>query len=102
MIEFDSFRECCRTGAGGIVIDCFIQPKASRNAVVTIHDRALKIALTAPPLDGKANAALIKFLSKKLRLPKSSVIIERGAASRRKTLLLITDSELKQIFSKLT
>lgn len=67
-------------------IDVIIHPKSSKNEIVGIHDGCLKIKLTAPPVDGKANAALIAFLAKKLDIPKSSISIIRGETSRRKTV----------------
>jgi uncharacterized protein (TIGR00251 family) len=71
---------------GGISIDCWIQPKASRTAFSGIHGTSIKIAVAAPPEDGKANAELCKFLSKKLGISKSSVQIKSGHASRRKII----------------
>ncbi|VEN74245.1 conserved hypothetical protein [Candidatus Desulfarcum epimagneticum] len=65
-----------------------VQPKASRNAFAGIHNGAVKIKITAPPSDGAANKMCVKFLAKSLRLPKSSVRIVSGAASRNKTVLL--------------
>jgi len=67
-------------------LDVIIQPKSSRNEIVGMHGGFLKIKLTAPPVDGKANAALIAFLAKKLGISKSSITIIRGETSRRKTL----------------
>ena len=51
-----------------------------------VHDRALKVSLTAPPVDGAANEALIKLLSKLLRVPKGAVSIVQGRESRDKVL----------------
>lgn len=73
-----------------------LQPKARRErieAIVTEPDGrvALKVAVTAPPEDGKANAALVALLGKSWRLPKSAIEIVGGAADRRKTLLLRGD-----------
>jgi uncharacterized protein (TIGR00251 family) len=70
----------------GTIVPCWIQPRSSRNQLYGIHDNALKIALTAPPVDGKANAELIKFLAKKMGVPKSSVEIVAGETSRKKIL----------------
>lgn len=53
----------------------------------------LKIAVTAPPEDGKANAALVAFLAKKLKIAKSAVDLDAGATSRLKTLLIAGDPE---------
>lgn len=82
-----------------MLIDVIIQPKASRNEIVGMHGDALKIKLTAPPVDGKANAALIAFLAKKLGVPKSTVTIVRGKTSRIKTVAIngLTEASAKQI-----
>ena len=73
-----------------------LQPKARRErieGVVTEPDgrTALKVAVTAPPEGGKANAALIALLGKSWRLPKRAIEIVGGASDRRKTLLLRGD-----------
>ena len=74
--------------AEGLVLSVWVQPKASRNAIQGVHGEALKIALTAPPVDGAANKACIAFLAKKLGLAKSAVAIVSGQTSRSKRLLL--------------
>ena len=61
-------------------------PKASRNAVIGEYQGGIKIALTAPPTDGKANQALVEFLSEKLGVPKRSISIIRGATNKRKVV----------------
>lgn len=61
-----------------------IQPRASRNGVTRMEDGTLKIRLTAPPVDGAANEALVKFLSETLSIGKSSVEIVTGHTSREK------------------
>ncbi len=65
-------------------ISCWIQPRASRSSIQGLHGQDLKIALAAPPVDGKANAALRKFIADKLELPKSSVEIVSGLTGRKK------------------
>jgi uncharacterized protein (TIGR00251 family) len=74
-----------------VEFDVLVQPKASRNACVGLHDGRLKIRITAPPVDGKANAAVKKFLAKTLGISKSQVIIVSGASGRRKRIRLIAD-----------
>jgi uncharacterized protein len=54
--------------------------------VTGVHANAAKIALTAPPVDGKANEALVAFLAEALRLPRARIAIVAGAASRAKTV----------------
>ena len=75
-----------RKSEGGISIDCWIQPKASRTAFSGIHGTSVKIAVAATPEDGKANAELCAFLSKKLGISKSCVQIKSGQSSRRKII----------------
>lgn len=63
-----------------------VQPKAHRNQVAGILDRALKIKLTAPPVEGAANEALTKFLAQVLGIRKSEVTILRGETSHHKLI----------------
>ena len=71
----------------GFLISVYIQPRAAKNAVAGLHDQALKIRLTAPPVDGAANKMCLQFLAKQLKVPKSALQIESGHSSRRKTIL---------------
>ena len=71
-------------GAGGAFADLLIQPGASRTAVAGGLDGRIKIAVAAPPVDGKANEVLLQFLKKKLRISKSSLEITSGQTGRRK------------------
>jgi uncharacterized protein (TIGR00251 family) len=61
-----------------------IQPRASKNEIVMMEGGGLKIRLTAPPVDGAANEALVKFLADTLSIPKSRVEIVSGQTSRAK------------------
>lgn len=63
-----------------------IQPGARKTEVAGLHGNALKIRLAAPPVDGKANAALIEFVAARLGVAKSSVSLVSGQTSRRKIL----------------
>ena len=72
----------------GCLLKCWIQPRSSRSAVIGIHGDALKIALTAPPVDGKANKELLKFMAKYFKLPQSGIQITAGESSRSKTILI--------------
>lgn len=73
-----------RTTPDGVHVTVRVQPRATRNAVVGLHGDALKIKLTAPPVEGEANMALIAFLSEILRIPRSRIRIVMGAKSRTK------------------
>jgi uncharacterized protein (TIGR00251 family) len=72
--------------ADGCTLTVRIHPGARKNAVTGIHAAALKIALTAPPVDGKANDALIEFLAETMRLPRARIAIVAGLTSRTKTI----------------
>jgi uncharacterized protein (TIGR00251 family) len=76
------------SSAQGLSFAVKVLPRASRNSVAGIEEEFLKIRLMAPPVDGKANQALIKFLSKWLAVPQSSVHIQAGLLSRRKVVLV--------------
>ena len=70
--------------ADAIVFAVRVQPRASRNAVEGEWQGALKVRLTAPPVDDKANAALCVFLAEQLNIPRSAVRILAGERSRNK------------------
>ena len=61
-----------------------VQPRASREGVGGVREGALVVRLTAPPVQGEANAALARFLARLLGVPPSSVQLVRGAAAREK------------------
>jgi uncharacterized protein (TIGR00251 family) len=76
-----------------------IQPRASRNGIVMMEDGGLKIRLTAPPVDGAANEALIKFLAETLVVSKSQVQIVTGHSAREKIIRIdgMSLQEAKQL-----
>ena len=76
--------------ADGWVLAVLVQPGASRSEVAGEHDGRLRIRLAAPAIEGRANAALVALLAKRLGLPRASVDIARGDASRRKQVVLRT------------
>ena len=63
-----------------------VVPRAKRTEVVGRHGDALKIKLKAPPVDGAANAELVRFVAEQLDIPRSAVTITAGRTARRKTL----------------
>ena len=63
-----------------------VQPRARRNAIMGEIGNALKLALTAPPVEGRANEACIEFLTEFLKVPRSSVTIAAGETSRNKVI----------------
>lgn len=73
-------------GDGRVTLTLHIQPGAKKTEVAGQHGDALKIRLAAPPVDGKANEALLRFVAETLGLPKSAVNLKSGQTSRRKVL----------------
>ena len=72
-----------------------ISPNASKNEIIKNEDGTIKVKITAQPVEGKANKALIEFLSKEFKIPKTSIEIVRGDSSKDKTLLIKIDNEGK-------
>ncbi|MCG3721843.1 DUF167 family protein YggU [Vibrio cincinnatiensis] len=70
----------------------YIQPKASRDALVGLHGDELKVAITAPPVDGKANAHLTKYLAKQCKVAKGAIEIEKGELGRHKQVRIHSPS----------
>jgi uncharacterized protein len=75
-----------REHAGAVTFDVLVQPRASRAKVGPLHDGRLKVAVTSPPVDGEANAAVIELIAKTLGVSKGAVEVIAGATSRRKTI----------------
>jgi len=72
--------------AKGVSFAVKVQPRARKNAVTGAVGDALKLALTAPPVEGRANQAVIEFLAEVLEIPRSSVTIANGAIGRNKVI----------------
>ena len=89
---------------GGCTLPVRVHPGARRNAITGIHDGALKISLTTPPTDGRANQALIAFLAGELHIPRARVTLLTGAASRSKSLRIagLTADQLRAALAPLT
>lgn len=82
-----------------LILHLRVQPKASKDALVGPYgDKEYKVTLTAPPVDGRANTHLLKFIAKTFGLPCARVILESGLHSRSKCLRLKSPTQLP-IFS---
>ena len=79
----------------GCTLSVHVHPGARRRSINGIHAGAVKISLTTPPVDGRANEALIAFLAELLRLPQARIVIVRGAASRTKFLRITERTRLR-------
>lgn len=73
-----------RWDGDALILDVHLQPKASNDMFAGLHGERLKIRLTAPPVDGKANAHLLAFLATAFGVAKSQVSLESGQQSRQK------------------
>jgi len=77
-----------RRDGSDLLLDVRVQPRASATAIAGLHGERLKVRLQAPPVDGKANAALIEFVATSFGLPRAQVVIEHGLVGRDKRLRL--------------
>jgi uncharacterized protein (TIGR00251 family) len=75
-----------REEAGALVIDVLVAPRASRAKLGPVHGDRVKVAVTAPPVDGEANAAVIELFAKRFGVAKRDVTITSGPSSKRKTV----------------
>jgi uncharacterized protein (TIGR00251 family) len=75
-----------REDGDGVSFRVHVQPRAAKNRVQGLHDEALKLSLTAPPVEGAANRLLRDFLAGLLACPKNRVAVVAGHKSRRKTV----------------
>jgi uncharacterized protein (TIGR00251 family) len=72
--------------SGGVTFAVKVHPRARKNAITGELGTALKLSLTSPPVDGRANEACIEFLANLLKVPRSSVTIASGQTSRQKVI----------------
>jgi uncharacterized protein len=77
----------------GCLLQVSVSPNARRTGVDGLHDGALRVRLAAPPVDGKANDSLVAWLADALALPRRSVRLRRGQASRRKQFAIDAPAE---------
>jgi uncharacterized protein (TIGR00251 family) len=87
--------------SGAITFAVKVHPRAKRDAIVGELGDALKIALKAPPVEGRANEACIEFFAKLLKVPRSSVTIASGESSRNKVVRIagVTADELRGLLN---
>ena len=89
--------------AEGLIVKLRIVPNSSKNDIV-LEEGFIKVKVTAQPIENKANKALVEYLSKAFKVPKTSIEILKGDTSKEKTLLFKLTDELKmqEIISRLT
>ena len=85
--------------AEGITLRVRIQPGASRDQIVGVVEGALRLRITAPPVEGAANKQCIKFLAKKLHIAKSKIALLKGEHARKKVLRMsgVSTADLKKL-----
>lgn len=84
----------------GLIVNIKISPNAKKNEIIN-EGEFVKVKITAQPVDGKANKALIEFLSKNFKIPKTSIKILKGETSKEKTVLFMTsDTEKLELVKK--
>jgi len=86
----------------GVFLRVRLQPRSSKNSIVGVQGGSLRLKLTAPPVEGSANKALIEYLSELTGVRKSSVTIDSGLKSRDKRVRVegVTVEELERIFTE--
>lgn len=89
----------CSAGMLGLTLH--VQPGARRTELAGEHGDALKIRLAAPPVDGKANAALIAWLAERLDVPRRDIVIRSGETARRKILQVSGTFDESEILARL-
>jgi uncharacterized protein (TIGR00251 family) len=75
-----------RSVEGGVEIDVQVVPRASRDAVVGRVGDRIKVSITAPPVDGRANDAIVELFATKVGAAKRDIVLVRGATAKRKTI----------------
>ena len=85
--------------SGGVQFAVRLQPRASSNGVVGTHGDALKVRVTAPPVDNAANEMLVELLAATFGVPSNSITIQSGATSRTKVVRLVgvTEADVRRL-----
>lgn len=93
-----------RREADGVSFEVAVQPRSSRAAIEGEREGALRIRLTAPPVDGAANKQCVELLAKALHVPKSALEIVSGSSSKRKRIKLLREdhSVLEKFLASIT
>jgi uncharacterized protein len=90
-----------RGSGDGVAFAVKVHPRAKKNAITGELGDALKLSITAPPIDGRANEACIEFFAKLLKVPRSSVTIASGEGSRNK-VVRVAGLTAEQVQERLT
>ena len=86
-----------RWDGADLLLDCHLQPKASKDEFAGLHGERLKIRISAPPIDGRANAQLLAFIAKAFSVAKSQVSLDSGDSSRQKRVRIQAPRQLPEL-----
>jgi uncharacterized protein len=89
-LDPEPLTDCLQASSEGVVLRVLVQPRASRSELAGIQQGALKLRLTAPPVEGAANEECLRLVAKLLAVPCSRLRLLKGHKSRRKTILIMT------------
>ncbi len=84
-----------------LILDVHVQPRARKDEITGVHDGRLKVKITAPPVDGKANQHLIAFFSKLFKVSKGQIVLIAGETGRDKRLEITSPGRLPAFVSEL-
>ena len=93
MTSADSL-SCLSICGDGVLLQLSVMPNAKRTEVDGLHGGALRVRLAAPPIDGRANEALVAWLAKSLGVPRRDVEVLRGESSRRKQVAIAVSHDV--------
>ncbi len=85
---------------GEVTFALWVKPRSSRSAVLGVRGDALEVAVTAPPVEGAANAEVVEILAKQLRVPRRAVVIVSGQSGRTKRVQ-VSGLEPSQVLARL-
>ena len=85
-----------------LALNVYVQPRASKQRLAGMHGDALKICITAPPVENKGNEAIISFIANLFRVPKGAVTIKSGRQGRRKKVLIagLSPGEAREVLGR--
>ena len=86
-----------RWDGADLLLDCHLQPKASKDEFAGLHGERLKIRISDPPIDGRANAQLLAFIAKAFGVAKSQVSLDSGDSSRQKRVRIQAPRQLPEL-----
>jgi uncharacterized protein (TIGR00251 family) len=82
-----------------LILDVHVQPRASKDEIAGVHGDRLKVRITTPPVDGKANRHLIAFFAELFKVAKGNVAVLSGESGRDKRIQIKSPKHLPPIFS---